>query len=154
MSDERRAAVVAEARTWLGTPYHHSADVKGHGVDCAMILIRVYADCGLIEPFDPRPYTCDWFLHRNEERYLGYIFGHSKEVREPGIGDIIVFQIGRCYAHAGIVSRIAPLAIIHAFAPARRVVEDIVEASAELRDKLKTAKFTSFWGGADGLPSP
>jgi hypothetical protein len=93
-------------------------------------------------------------LHRNEERYLGYIFGHSKEVREPGIGDIIVFQIGRCYAHAGIVSRIAPLAIIHAFAPARRVVEDIVEASAELRDKLKTAKFTSFWGGADGLPSP
>ena len=69
-----RAAVVAEARSWIGTPYHHAADVKGHGVDCAMLLVRVYCDLGLIEPFDPRPYTRDWFLHRSEERYLGFLF--------------------------------------------------------------------------------
>jgi hypothetical protein len=151
MSNEQRAAVVDEARTWLGTPYHHAADVKGHGVDCAMLLVRVYCDLGIVELFNPRPYTRDWFLHRSEERYLGHLFGHSKEVREPRLGDIIVFQIGRCYAHAGIVSRIEPLAIIHAFAPSHCVVEDIIDAS-ELRDKMKTAKFTSFWGGADGLP--
>ena len=47
MSDAQRAAVVAEARSWIGTPYHHAADVKGHGVDCAMLLIRVYCDCRL-----------------------------------------------------------------------------------------------------------
>ncbi len=149
----QRDRVVAEARTWLGTPYHHAADVKGHGVDCAMILIRVYCDLGIVDKFDPRPYTRDWFLHRDEERYLGHLFKRSKEVREPGLGDIVVFQMGRCYAHAGIVSRLDPLSIIHAFAPASRVVEDIVDTSAELRLRMKTAKFTSFWGGADGLPS-
>jgi cell wall-associated NlpC family hydrolase len=31
-----RAAVVAEARSWLGTPFHHQGRVKAAGVDCAM----------------------------------------------------------------------------------------------------------------------
>lgn len=146
----QRARVVAEARTWLGTPYHHAADVKGHGVDCAMLLVRVYCDLGLVKPFDPRPYTRDWFLHRREEKYLGHLFDRAHEVREPELGDTIVFRIGRCYAHAGIVSRTKPFAIIHAFAAARAVIEDFVGAG-ELQEKLKTAKFASFWSG-NGLP--
>jgi hypothetical protein len=28
----QRAAVVAEARSWIGTPYHNCADFKGTGV--------------------------------------------------------------------------------------------------------------------------
>ena len=105
--------------------------MKGHGVDCAMILIRVYCDLGIVEKFDPRPYTRDWFMHRGEEKYpTGHLFGHSKEVRDPGLGDIVVFQIGPFYGHAGIVSRMEPFSIIHAFAPAGRVVEDIVETSS------------------------
>jgi cell wall-associated NlpC family hydrolase len=147
MSDDQRSCVVSEGRTWVGTPYHHAADVKKYGVDCAMLLVRVYADVGLIENFDPRPYTRDWFLHRSEERYLGFLFDRAHEVCEPGLGDVIVFKIGRCFAHAGIVSRVAPLAMIHAFAPARCVLEDIIENSAELTERLKTAKFASFWGG-------
>ena len=141
-----RAAVVAEARSWIGTPYHHAADVKGHGVDCAMLLVRVYCDLNLVEPFDPRPYTRDWFLHRNEERYLGFLLARSKEVRSPGLGDIILFRMGRCFAHAGIVSRVDPLNIVHAFANSGRVVEDIVHANPELASRLKGAKFASYWG--------
>jgi NlpC/P60 family putative phage cell wall peptidase len=30
-----RAAIVAEARTWLDTPFHHQGRLKGIGVDCA-----------------------------------------------------------------------------------------------------------------------
>jgi cell wall-associated NlpC family hydrolase len=142
----QRAAVVAEARTWLWTPYHHAADVKGHGVDCAMLLVRIYCDLGIVEKFDPRPYTKDWFLHRDEERYLGFLLSRSHEVRTPLEGDIVVFRMGRCFAHAGIVSRVAPLAIIHAFAVAKRVVEDIIQNNAELSARMKTAKFASIWG--------
>jgi cell wall-associated NlpC family hydrolase len=145
MSDAQRSAVVAAARSWIGTPYHHAADIKGHGVDCAMLLVRVYCDVGLVEPFDPRPYTKDWFLHRNEEKYLGFLFDRARQVREPGLGDTAVFRIGRLFAHAGIVSRLEPLAIVHAFASARCVVEEFV-ASGELSLKLKTAKFASYWG--------
>jgi NlpC/P60 family putative phage cell wall peptidase len=140
-----RAAVVDETRSWIGTPYHHAADVKGHGVDCAMLLVRVYCDLGLVEPFDPRPYTRDWFLHRSEERYLGFLLARSREVRAPDLGDIVLFRMGRCFAHAGIVSRVDPLTIIHAFAPTRCVVEDVIGQSAELLDRVKTAKFASYW---------
>jgi cell wall-associated NlpC family hydrolase len=141
---EQKRLVVAEARTWIGTPYHHAADVKGHGVDCAMLLVRIYCDLRLVDRFDPRPYTRDWFLHRNEERYLEFLLGRTKEVRNPDLGGVIVFKIGRCFAHAGIISRLEPLSIIHAFANAGRVIEDIVSASAELSSRPK--KFASFWG--------
>jgi cell wall-associated NlpC family hydrolase len=137
MIEAQRAAVVAEARSWLGTRYHHAADVKGRqgGVDCAMLLVRVYCDLGLVERFDPRPYTRDWFL-----------LARSREVRTPLEGDIVLFKVGRCFAHAGIVSRADPLTIIHAFSNAHCVVEDVIERSAELSARLKTARFASYWG--------
>jgi cell wall-associated NlpC family hydrolase len=141
-----RAGVVKEARSWLRTPYHHAADVKGDGVDCAMLLVRVYCDLGLIESFDPRPYTRDWFLHRNEERYLGFLLARSHEVRSPGLGDIVLFRVGRCFAHGGIVSDVEPLTIIHAFSNVGRVTEDPIERNPELAARIKTAKFASYWG--------
>jgi NlpC/P60 family putative phage cell wall peptidase len=146
MTGLARAAVVVEARSWIGTPYHHAADVKGHGVDCAMLLVRVYCDLGLVEAFDPRPYTRDWFLHRNEERYLGFLLERSHEVRLPDLGDIVLFRMGRCFAHGGIVSRVEPLTIIHAFANANCVVEDLVSHNSELAARINTAKFASYWG--------
>jgi NlpC/P60 family putative phage cell wall peptidase len=146
LSSAEREAVIVEARSWIGTPYHHAADVKAHGVDCAMLLVRVYCDLGLVEPFDPRPYTRDWFLHRNEERYLNFLLKRSREVREPKDGDVVLFRIGRCFAHAGIVSRAEPLTIIHAFANAGCVVEDIIERNPELSSRIKKAKFASYWG--------
>lgn len=40
---------VAEAMTWLGTPYHHQGRVKGVGVDCATLLCEVYKEVGLMD---------------------------------------------------------------------------------------------------------
>ena len=148
MSDAERAMVVAEARSWIGTPYHHAADIKGKngGADCAMLLVRVYCDLGLVEKFDPRPYTRDWFLHRNEERYLGFLLARSREVCTPLEGDIVLFRFGRCFAHAGIVSKADPLTIVHAFSHAGRVIEDVIRSNPELAPRLKAARFASYWG--------
>ena len=139
--------MVAAARSWLGTPYHHAADVKGAGVDCAMILVRVYVDLGLVEPFDPRPYPADWMMHRDEERYLGFLLARSREAprAEAKPGDVVLFRFGRCFSHGGIVTATDPLTIVHAFAPARRVVEDEVERG-ELGARLPLARFASYWG--------
>jgi len=141
-----RESVVAEARTWIGTPYHHAADVKGVGVDCAMILVRVFCDLGLVERFDPRPYTRDWMLHRDDERYLGILLAKAREVPAPDAGDVVMFRFGRCFAHGGIVTASAPLTIVHAFAPAHVVLEEEVERNAELAERLRGARFASYWG--------
>ena len=143
---DARARVVEAARAWLGTPYHHAADVRGAGVDCAMILVRVFCDLGLVEPFDPRPYVRDWMLHRSEERYLGFLIERAREVEAsageaPLPGDVMLFRIGRCYAHGGIVTGAEPLTLLHAFAPAGRVVEDEVRRVAELVGRLGEARF-------------
>ena len=69
---EQRASVAALARKWIATPYHNCADVLGAGVDCGMLIVRVFVDSGMVEPFDPRPYAPDWMIHRDEEKYLGF----------------------------------------------------------------------------------
>lgn len=45
-----RADVVAEARAWIGTPYHHQARVRGVGVDCAGLVIGVARALGIVPP--------------------------------------------------------------------------------------------------------
>lgn len=42
-----RADLIAEARTWLGTPYHHQQALKGVGVDCVGLVRGVCAALGM-----------------------------------------------------------------------------------------------------------
>ncbi len=140
-----RAAVVAAARSWIGTPYHNCADVKGAGVDCGMLLVRVFVDTGLCPPFDPRPYPVDWHLHRAEERYLAFLLERCAEVVAPLPGDIMVLRYGRCYSHGGIVTRAAPVTIVHAFHPARRVLEEETRQNSVLSDPARGPRFFSLW---------
>jgi cell wall-associated NlpC family hydrolase len=102
MSDVRQQ-VIAEAITWLCTPYHHEASVKGGGVDCAQFLIEVYAAVGLITRPDVGHYSHDWMMHRSEEMYMGWVEQYCIEVDAPGMGDIVLFKFGRCFSHSAIV---------------------------------------------------
>jgi len=144
---DQRAAIVAEARSWVGTPYHNCADVKGAGVDCGMLIVRVFVDTGLCAPFDPRPYPPDWHLHRSEERYLGFVHDRTKQVQSPGPGDVMVFRFGRCYSHGGIVTELKPLRIVHAYHPVRCTLEDEVSRDPTLSDPKREPRFFSFWAG-------
>ena len=103
--EHERAAVIAEAMTWLGTPWRHMARAKGVGVDCANLPIAVYGACGLIAPFDPPPYPRDWHIHRNEERIVPVIerFGREIDPAEARDADLLVFRIGRVFSHCAIV---------------------------------------------------
>lgn len=118
-----RQQIVTEARRWLGTPYHHQGQVMGAGVDCAFLLIRVYHAVGLIPDIDPRPYPPDWHLHRDAERYLGWVrlYAHPVEVPQPG--DIALFRFGRCISHGAIV--ISWPQILHAYRGEGCVLADV-----------------------------
>jgi len=114
---EEREAVIKELNTWIGTPYNPNQMVKGRqgGVDCAMLLVGVYGNVGLLpEGFDPRPYPTQWHLHQREERYLNIVVQFAHEVPAPtGPGDIAMFKIGRTYAHGGIITTWPRM--VHAF---------------------------------------
>lgn len=98
-----RAALVAEARTWLGTPYHHHGRVKGVGVDCAMLLAEVFERCGVAPRIEPGAYAHDWHLHRSEEVFLEWVESTgARQVQQPQPGDVAVFRFGRTYSHGAI----------------------------------------------------
>ena len=112
---DQGARIVAEARRWEGTPYRHQGDVLGVGVDCAMILVRVFCDLGLVPMIDPRPYATDWHLHRSEEKYLSWVMDYATKVDDPQPGDVALFKFGRCLSHGGIVDQVTPeITMIHA----------------------------------------
>lgn len=144
-----RGRVVGAARRWVGTPYHHRARVQGSGVDCAQILIACFAEAGLIESFDPGPYTRDWHLHRDEERYADTVARFAVEydpALEPLPGDVLLFQHGRTYSHSAIVT--AWPRVVHAYAQAR-IVEEIDAMGTPLLRRAgqpRPRRAFSFWG--------
>lgn len=125
--EERRAAVapwrkaiVAEAETWIRTPWHHEARIKGHGVDCGNLLIGCLVGAGVMASFDLEPYPPDFMLHRDEERFLAIVQAHLDEIEgPPEPGDVALWRYGRCFSHGAIV--IEWPEIIHALVVERQV---------------------------------
>jgi cell wall-associated NlpC family hydrolase len=145
---EERQRVVREAQSWLGTPYHDNGDVKGAGVDCGMLLVRVYVDTGLVPAFDPRPYPAQWSLHQKAERYLEIVRTYAHEIPGPPLpGDIAMFKFGLTYSHGAIV--VAWPRLIHANPPghaACRYVDDVFMDSTFIRlMRDMPPKFFSIW---------
>jgi cell wall-associated NlpC family hydrolase len=120
--------VVAEAKTWLRTPYHSGARKKGVGVDCGQLLIAVYETAGIIKQGDCNPgyYSNEWHLHRSEELYLGWVEKYCDQITDqPQSGDIALFKYGRCVSHGGLVS-VWPR-IIHAYVGMGVITSDVNE---------------------------
>ena len=124
MSDEKRAQVVEEALSWIGTPYHHAASVKGAGADCGTLLIEVYSRCDVIEKFKPRKYSRQFHLHRDEEWYKRYVESWATPVDTPQMGDICLFKVGRLFSHGAVV--IDWPHVVHAMAREEFVIKDDV----------------------------
>lgn len=122
----QRAQVVREARLWLGTRYHHGARLRGIGVDCAMMLAEVYAECGLIARVEPGEVAHDWHLHRTAEVFEGWVQRvGGRPVDTPAEGDIGLWRYGHTYSHGGIVVGRAGQAwsVVHALLAHRQVRE-------------------------------
>jgi hypothetical protein len=139
----QRQAVIAEAESWLKTPFHLNACIKGVGVDCGRFVHQVLVNCGLITG-QQLPVVLEGFnLHRNEEILLGILqqVCHEVKGREPLPGDIVVYRYGRLACHLAFVKE-WPI-IIHAFTGCC-VMEDN-GAEQELIKRL-TGVY-SVWGG-------
>lgn len=117
-----REDVVREALSWVGTPFADCCDKKGVGVDCGMLLVRVFCGLNLAPPFDPRPYSPEFHLHHSEPLYMDWLRKYSHRVEVPQPGDVALYQFGKIPSHGAIV--VDANSIVHAYKPARRVCLD------------------------------
>jgi len=114
--------IVQAALSWIDTPYHHQARLKGVGVDCAQLVAAVAEECKLLAPGTViTDYSPEWHLHNREERMLGYLkeFGCFR-IERAVPGSILCFQFGRVCSHLGIL--VNEHEFVHARIDAGRVV--------------------------------
>lgn len=123
MNDDR-ARIVEAARSWLGTKFHDMARVKGVGVDCAQLVAAAAEESGVTDHIDTGYYSPQHFLHADGEQLATFVGRYAREITEAevGAGDIVLYRVGRAYAHAAIVVD-WPRAVIHAHKLSGKVVE-------------------------------
>lgn len=152
----QRAQVVAEARSWLGTPYVSGQGCKGAGVDCAWILLRVYTACGMISVRDPIPYKAGLARLRSGEHFYRSMIERfavpARRAAEPG--DIVLFRVPVTAGDRVLVSRVTHGAIveawprvIHAYSPAGAVVCSNLETDGPLAAMLDSLWTLPAWAG-------
>ena len=112
--------IVAAARRWIGTPYHHQAATRGAGCDCLGLVRGLWRELIGPEPMRVPAYTPDWSEPDREE----ILWTAAREVlqekplSDAAAGDVVLFRMrSRGVAkHLGILSQLgsAPC-FIHAY---------------------------------------
>jgi NlpC/P60 family putative phage cell wall peptidase len=103
-----RAAIVAEARRFIGTPYRHPASLAGAGCDCLGLVRGVWRALYGPEPEPLPPYTPDWGEAAHREVLLDVAHRHLRRIgigaAKPG--DVLVFRMreGRIAKHCAILT--------------------------------------------------
>lgn len=119
-----RADIVAAARDWIGTPFHHQGRLKGVGVDCAGLAICVARDLNLIpEDWNPTGYD----RAPDGETLMAYCMEQMTPISQSEMqpGDVVVVRFDNYPQHIGILGdyRHGGLSIIHASGNSGAVIE-------------------------------
>lgn len=121
--------VTCAARRYLGVRFAHQGR-SAHGLDCLGLLICVAQDLGLrfnaLAPaaLDSRDYSHQPDTQALQQALATHLCAIAPE--SAGSGDIVLLRVNGSPQHLAILATYpqpGSLAMIHAYAPARRVVE-------------------------------
>lgn len=122
-----RADALAEARTWIGTPYRHQASCKGAGTDCLGLIRGIWRALYGGEPVAIPPYTPDWSEPSRDEVLMRTARTLLTHVERPEPGDVLLFRM----RDKGVAKHLGVLAtsetFIHAYS-GHGVVESSLSA--------------------------
>lgn len=146
---EQRNLVDRIARSFVGTPFVDCGEVKGPngGVDCATTLKLVFREAGLIPDIKLQHYSPQHFLHQDSEQFLAWVLQFMREIPESEVshGDVVLFHVGRVYAHGAIVIKPGLPNIVHAYYRARQVQRSRIQDNEFLCKSKRKPRFFSRW---------
>lgn len=117
-----RAAVVAEARGWIGTRFHRQASVRGVGCDCIGLVVGVARAFGFVgADVFATPEFRGYGSVPDPAKLIEAADRYLDPVEQAQPGDVLVFRIEDEPAHFGLLA--TPTTMVHSYARARRVVE-------------------------------
>lgn len=102
-----RARAVSIARSWVGTPYHHQASLRGAGTDCLGLVRGVWRELYGRDAEIPPPYCADWAETSARETMIEAAARHMQRIarEDVGAGDVLIFRFKR-----GMMAKHAALA--------------------------------------------
>lgn len=124
--ESRRRALEWEANSWVGTPFHQHATLKGVGVDCVHLAAAIYIATGFLDRFEPGHYNMDGGENGDEDRVIDWVEKSGRFARQPAgplIGDLLCFRNGRWPYHVGVM--ISERQFVHACAHHQVMVSNI-----------------------------
>lgn len=136
-----RAAIIVEARSWIGTAFHHQGRVKktgGHkgGCDCIGLIIGVARALQIAGADGVMLADCDvigYGRFPDGIRLYQALRFHLQEISlsQAQPADIVLFRFDENPQHVGFISdypEAGSLGLIHCYAQVRRVVEHRLDA--------------------------
>src|SRR5690242_19627593 len=89
-----RSDIIAEARSWIGTPYRHQASLKGVGCDCLGLVRGVWRTLLGEEPERAPPYSPDWAEALQQETLAQAAARHLVPIARDQVlpGDVLLFM--------------------------------------------------------------
>jgi len=128
-----RAEIVAEARSWTGTPEMHQASLKGVACDCIGLIRGVARALGMPEAaaFDADVRYRGYGRPPNPRLLLAACDAYLDRVPPARAlpGDIALGRVEKEPQHFGIISSLDPLYMIHAHASVGRVTENRIDGN-------------------------
>ncbi len=114
------AIMIAAARACAGTPFHHQGRAPGVGLDCIGVIVVALRATGM----DVRDRT-DYGRRPDGKSLVAALEAHgAKPVATIEAGDILLFRYDCQPQHVALAT--GSDTMIHAFAPAGKVVETLI----------------------------
>ncbi len=135
--------IVAQARTWLGTPFHHQARLKKKGCDCLGLIVGVVAELDMrdrngvpLADYDEVSYSKEPDGAYLTQKLTGLL--DEVSIEEAQAGDLALFKVRDNPQHLAILSDYeGTLGMIHCYLLTRGVVEHRLDADWKSRlDKV------------------
>jgi len=109
-----RAALVAGARAWIGTPYKLGAMIMGKGCDCATLIVGVLRQQGLMTDEQLTHFSSDWWQHAKSDHYLTGMLRNAERVADVvcrrtldvDAGNVMLSRVAgsKVFNHGGIIT--------------------------------------------------
>jgi hypothetical protein len=134
-----REAIVACARTYIGTKFQHQGRLRGRGLDCIGLPIMVAVELGIRDrdgnpatpmmfgSYPPQPVGRAAAVRKECERLL-----IEKPIADARPGDVVAIRLPLEPCHIAMIaelelSRCIMPSLIHAYASSKKVVEHILD---------------------------
>lgn len=112
-----RDRIVAEVRSWIGTPYRHQASLKGVGCDCLGLVRGVWRALYGAEPEATPAYAPDWAEATGRDSLADAARRHMIAIDPHAFaaGDLLLFRWrnGLPAKHAAIATTVEQMVHAH-----------------------------------------